>query len=326
MRAHRGRVARVQREPPRRGDEAARRDPPGRHRPRRASGRSRAPRRGRGSGWTPPGRYLLFPHDPSRPLKRYDRARGGGGRRAGCSRSAASRRTRCRTGSTPPTPCSCPSAEGGVRALGDRGARLRRAGARHAGRHPSRRARRESPARYCAPWDRDAWRAALQPAPRRARSARRRAAPAPSCSPPTRWPSASWQRVARPARRAHLTGNRKRVVVRCEGRGNRTATLYSTGRGPSLRRAPPTHERPVPTLVQPALRWSRRQRAHRRRRREPGRAEPAPAEAGGRRPCSRPTPPRETRSRRAAARAVPARRATPPRRRTRRTPLAPRIR
>ena len=50
-------------------------DPPLRRRPRRASARSRAPRRASGSGSTPTGPYLLFPHETSRPLKRFDRAR-----------------------------------------------------------------------------------------------------------------------------------------------------------------------------------------------------------------------------------------------------------
>ena len=41
----------------------------------RASTRSRAPRRARHLGLDPAGPYLLFPHEPSRPLKRFDRAR-----------------------------------------------------------------------------------------------------------------------------------------------------------------------------------------------------------------------------------------------------------
>ena len=55
-------------------DDAARRGAAGRHRPAALPARSRGPRRARGSGSTPTGPYLLFPHDPSRPLKRYDRA------------------------------------------------------------------------------------------------------------------------------------------------------------------------------------------------------------------------------------------------------------
>ena len=44
---------------------------------------------------------------------------------------------------------------------------------------------------YCAPWDRDAWRAALEPHLRGGRPARGGPLAAPSCSPPTAWPRAS---------------------------------------------------------------------------------------------------------------------------------------
>ena len=53
-------------------------------------------------------------------------------------------------------------AGGGVRPLGDRGAGVRRAGVRDAGRDPPGRLADVDGA-YCAPWDREAWRAALRP-------------------------------------------------------------------------------------------------------------------------------------------------------------------
>ena len=70
----RGRVARVQREPSGRRHVATGRGPAGGHRhvgafarPGRNEARARL-------GLDPDGPYLLFPHHPSRPLKRYDRA------------------------------------------------------------------------------------------------------------------------------------------------------------------------------------------------------------------------------------------------------------
>ena len=58
-------------------------------------------------GLDPDGPYLLFPHDPARPLKRHDRAVEAAGD-VPLLTWAASRPTRCPTGSTPPTPCSSP--------------------------------------------------------------------------------------------------------------------------------------------------------------------------------------------------------------------------
>jgi teichuronic acid biosynthesis glycosyltransferase TuaC len=107
------------------------------------------------------GRYLLFPHDPSRPLKRFDRAR-----------EAAAGATLLTMGRVPPAEvpywinaCNAvvvPSqAEGfglsviealacGVPALGT-----------PVGIHPLVLEGIEGA--YCGPWDRDAWRAALAP-------------------------------------------------------------------------------------------------------------------------------------------------------------------
>ena len=73
-RAARGRLARVQRAAPRRRHDPPGGRAPGRDRPRPLPRRSRGARRARGWASTPRP-YLLFPHDPSRPLKRFDRAR-----------------------------------------------------------------------------------------------------------------------------------------------------------------------------------------------------------------------------------------------------------
>ena len=156
-----------------------------------ASARSRAPRRARGSGSTPTGPYLLFPHDPARPLKRFDRAREAAGdvplltlgqrrpRRGAVLDQRRQRRARAVAGR-------------GLRPVGDRGARLRRARVRDAGRDPPGRAARDR-GRVL----RGVGRRALA---RRAAAGRSRrpirastAARAPSCSPPTAWPSA-WSR------------------------------------------------------------------------------------------------------------------------------------
>ncbi|MGH2947989.1 MAG: glycosyltransferase [Solirubrobacteraceae bacterium] len=112
-------------------------------------------------GLDPDGRYLLFPHDPSRPLKRFDRAR-----------EAAAGTTLLTMGRVPPAEVPywinaanavvVPSqAEGfglsviealacGVPAFGT-----------PVGIHPV--ALEGIAGAYCAPWDRDAWRAALRP-------------------------------------------------------------------------------------------------------------------------------------------------------------------
>ena len=90
-------------------------------------------------GLDPAGPYLLFPHDPQRPLKRFDRAR-----------EAAGDVPLLTLGAVAPDEVPywinaanavlVPSAGRGIRAVGDRGARLRRARVRDAGRHPSGRA------------------------------------------------------------------------------------------------------------------------------------------------------------------------------------------
>jgi teichuronic acid biosynthesis glycosyltransferase TuaC len=112
-------------------------------------------------GLDPGGRYLLFPHDPSRPLKRFDRAQ-----------EAAAGTTLLTMGRVPPAEVPfwinaanavvVPSqAEGfglsviealacGVPAFGT-----------PVGIHPV--ALEGIAGAYCAPWDRDAWRAALRP-------------------------------------------------------------------------------------------------------------------------------------------------------------------
>ena len=112
-------------------------------------------------GLDPAGPYLLFPHDPARPLKRFDRAREAAGdvplltlgsvapdevpvldqRRQRGARAVAGR---------------------GLRAVGDRGAGVRRAGVRHAGRDPSGRAARDR-GRVLRAVGPTRWRAALRP-------------------------------------------------------------------------------------------------------------------------------------------------------------------
>ena len=90
-------------------------------------------------GLDPDGPYLLFPHDPSRPLKRYDRAV-----------EAAGDVPLLTLGGVAPDEVPywinaanavlVPVGGGGLRARRDRGARVRRARVRHAGRHPPGRA------------------------------------------------------------------------------------------------------------------------------------------------------------------------------------------
>ena len=86
-------------------------------------------------GLDPDGPYLLFPHDPARPLKRFDRAQ-----------EAAGDVPLLQMGRVAPDEVPVldqrrqrgarPVAGRGLRAVGDRGDRLRRARVRHAGRHP----------------------------------------------------------------------------------------------------------------------------------------------------------------------------------------------
>ena len=112
-------------------------------------------------GLDPDRPYLLFPHDPSRPLKRYDRAveaagdtelltLGGVAPDDGAVLDQRRQRGARAVG------------EGGLRAGGDRGARLRRARVRDADGHPPGRAARDR-RRVLRGVDRDAWRAALRP-------------------------------------------------------------------------------------------------------------------------------------------------------------------
>ena len=160
-------------------------------------------------GLDPAGPYLLFPHDPARPLKRFDRAREAAGdvplltlgaRRARRGALLDQRRQR-----------GARAVGGrGLRAVGDRGARLRRARVRDAGRAsiPSRCT--GSTARSARSGTRARWRAALRRCSRRPTRAST-AAPARSSSPPTGWPSASSRRGAKSLlRTADRAGARRR--------------------------------------------------------------------------------------------------------------------
>ena len=127
-----------------------------------ASARSRARRRARGSGSTPPAPTCCSRTIPSRPLKRFDRAREAAGdvpllhdgprpaRRGPVLDQRRERRAR-------------PVRGRGLRPLGDRGARVRRAGVR---RHRSGSIRSRCTAidgAFCEEWDAERWRAALAP-------------------------------------------------------------------------------------------------------------------------------------------------------------------
>jgi teichuronic acid biosynthesis glycosyltransferase TuaC len=105
--------------------------------------------------------YLLFPHDPARPLKRFDRAQ-----------EAANKTELLRMGRVPPDEVPywinaanavlVPSqAEGFGLSVIEAIACGVPAFATPVGIHPV--ALHGIPGAYCAPWDRDAWRAALQP-------------------------------------------------------------------------------------------------------------------------------------------------------------------
>ena len=88
-------------------------------------------------GLDPDGPYLLFPHDPVRPLKRYDRAV----EAAGDVRLLTLGGVRARRGPVLDQRGQRGAGavgRGGVRALRDRGARVRRAGVRDAGRESTR--------------------------------------------------------------------------------------------------------------------------------------------------------------------------------------------
>ena len=132
-------------------------------------------RRASASGLDPDGRCLLFPADPARAVKRVDRAREVAGERAAADARARSIPPRCRCGSTPPTPCSCPPTHEGfglavLEALACDVPVL----ATPVGVHPA--ALDGIAGTLCAPFDATAWRAALAPHLRR-RSARRRPRP-----------------------------------------------------------------------------------------------------------------------------------------------------
>ena len=112
-------------------------------------------------GLEPDRPYLLFPHDPARPLKRFDRAR-----------EAAGETTLLQMGRVPPEEVPywinaanavlVPSqAEGFGLSVIEALACGVPPFATPVGIHPV--ALRGIPGAYCAPWDRDAWRAALRP-------------------------------------------------------------------------------------------------------------------------------------------------------------------
>ena len=112
-------------------------------------------------GLDPDGRYLLFPHDPARPLKRFDRAQ-----------EAAAGATLLTMGRVPPAEVPywinaanavvVPSqAEGfGLSVIEALACDVPPFGT-PVGIHPV--ALEGIEGAYCAPWDRDAWRAALRP-------------------------------------------------------------------------------------------------------------------------------------------------------------------
>ena len=224
-------------------------------------------------GLDPDGPYLLFPHDPVRPLKRYDRAV-----------EAAGDVPLLTLGGVAPDEVPywinaanavlVPSADGGVRAVRDRGARVRRARVRRR-RSASTRWRCDGiDGAYCAPWDRDAL----------ARRARSRISQAPDPRVDGRARAELFCADAMAARVVEawrdllatnlLSNDPFNAVVASRSRP------YTRRRGAPCRRGvPTTYERPVQTLVQPALRGSRRHRAaDGGRARNRGRARQTPAE------------------------------------------------
>ena len=123
-------------------------------------------------GLDPRGRYLLFPHDPSRPLKRFDRAQ-----------EAAAGTTLLTMGNVPPADVPLwinaanavlvPSqAEGFGLSVIEALACGVPPFATPVGIHPV--ALEGIDGAYCAPWDREAWRKALAAGARGRRSAGRR--------------------------------------------------------------------------------------------------------------------------------------------------------
>ena len=204
-----------------------------------ASARSRARRRASGSGSTPPAPTCSSRTIPSRPLKRFDRAR-----------EAAGDVPLLQMGRVPPEEVPywinaanavlVPSADEGFGLAAIEALACERAGARDAGRDPPGRAARRSTARSArsgtpsagAPRSRR-----CSPRPTRGSTGAR----APSCSPPTGWPIA-WSRPGAPS-----SGNRA-------GRG-RTAgerpilggsSASATALGTDHERTPATHEALAP--------------------------------------------------------------------------------
>ena len=177
-----------------------------------ASGRSRAPRRARGSGSTPTARTCCSRTIPSRPLKRYDRAV-----------EAAGDVPLLTLGGVAPDEVPywinaanavlVPSAEEGVRAVGDRGARVRRARVRHAGRASTPSRCTASTGAYCAPWDATPGAPRSRPHLAGGRPARRRARPRRAVLR-RRDGRARGRGVARSARRAHLSADPQLACVR----------------------------------------------------------------------------------------------------------------
>ena len=139
----------------------------------------------------PRGPYLLFPHEPSRPLKRFDRAQ-----------EAAGDVPLLTLGGVPAeeVPYWVNAANAVIVPSQDEGMGLAvieasacdvPAFGTPVGAHPVALAGIEGSA--CLEWDRERWRAALRTAPRGARTRGSTAGPPRSASPPTAWPRA-WSR------------------------------------------------------------------------------------------------------------------------------------
>ena len=113
-------------------------------------------------GLDPAGPYLLFPHDPSRPLKRFDRAR-----------EAAGDVPLLQMGRVPPEEVPywinaanavlVPSADEGFGLAAIEALACARAGARDAGRASTRSRCTAIDGALCEEWDAERWRAALAP-------------------------------------------------------------------------------------------------------------------------------------------------------------------
>ena len=180
-------------------------------------------------GLDPAGPYLLFPHDPARPLKRFDRAR-----------EAAGDVPLLHDGRVAPDEVPVldqrrqrgarPVAGRGLRAVGDRGARVRRARVRHAGRDPPRRAARDRGRALRAVGRATRWRAALAPVLADARPAGRRPRPG----------RAVLRRPDGRSRRRGLArgGRRTRTAPRAGRRGDRPILGGSSASATALRDRP----------------------------------------------------------------------------------------